>query len=466
LSGSDLRILVLDRTNELASRIRRTAMGGRARVKTCPDASRVETLLAGPAWDVVIAGPSMMHRAGLRRLGSIHERFPWVSIVLALQERPQADLAEIVQVGASDLVPLQADDEELCRTVIRAARLTRTCLGVMAHGPAAARGRIVIVSSASGGCGKTFLATNAAEFLARTTDQPVVLVDLDLQFGEVSTALRLRPTTTITDALAAEAEGHDLEEILDEYLLAHPDGFKVLAAPRLPAEADSVTPGDVTRLLDILRARGAWVVVDTHEGMSDLLVAALEATDHVFAVATADRPSLTNLGRYLGIIERLGIAAENISIVLNKTEEDSGLDPLDMAAQLGRRFEAMIPYSRDVSRSVNTGVPLIVGKPKSPIAALLTGALSTVLPRDRSAEPVLPAIQHHVVLEESVEDEAMLEEPVDIDQTDAPPAPCRPTVRAPRPIGCCRPPTGRPAACRSRGRGPPCDRYHPTRPGH
>ena len=308
-----------------------------------------------------------MHRAGLRRLGSIHERFPWIAIVLALQERPRADLAEIIQVGAGDLIPLHADDEELRRTLARAARITRGRLGVVAHGPAGAgRGRIVMVSSASGGCGKTFLATNAAEFLARTTDQPVVLVDLDLQFGEVSTALRLRPDYTITDALAAEAEGYDLEEILDEYLLPHPDGFKVLAAPRLPGEADSVTPGDITRILDVLRARRAWVVIDTHEGLSDLFVAALEATDHVFAVATPDRPSLVNLGRFLGALEGLGMAAANISVVLNKAEDDTGLDPVDMVAQLGRRFEAIVPYSRDVSLSVNVGVPLIVGKPKSP----------------------------------------------------------------------------------------------------
>src|SRR5205807_2074226 len=257
-------------------------------VKACPDSARAEAHLAAGVWDVIVAGPSFMHRGGLRRLGSLHERYPWVSVVLALEERPRADLAEIVQVGADDLVPLHADDAELRRTLTRAARITRGRLGMGAAGPGgtSGRGRIVMISSASGGCGKTFLATNAAEFLARTTDEPVVLVDLDLQFGEVSTALRLRPDVTITDALAVEAEGHDLDEILDDYLLPHPDGFKVLAAPRLPAEADSVTPGDVARILDVLRARRAWVVIDTHDGLGELFVAALEATDHVFAVAT------------------------------------------------------------------------------------------------------------------------------------------------------------------------------------
>jgi pilus assembly protein CpaE len=388
-NGAPQRVLVVDRTAELAARIRHQVVGPGAIVKACPDPARAEALLAAGPWDVVVGGPSLMHRGGLRRLGSLHQRHPWVSVVLALRDRPRADLAEIVQAGADDLVPLHADDSELRRTLARAARITRGRLGTAANGAGSAsnRGRVVLVASASGGCGKTFLATNAAEFLARTTNLPVVLLDLDLQFGEVSTALRLRPDVTITDALAAEAEGHDLDAILDDYLLPHPDGFKVLAAPRLPAEADSVTPGDVARILDVLRARRAWVVIDTHEGLSDLVVAALEATDHVFAVATPDRPSLVSLGRYLTALERQGMAAGNISVVLNKAETGCGLEAVDMGAQLGRRFQAMVPYSRDVSRSINVGVPLIVGDPKSPVSTLLTTALSIVLPAGGSPAP-------------------------------------------------------------------------------
>ncbi|HEV7685191.1 MAG TPA: hypothetical protein VGQ80_01400, partial [Acidimicrobiia bacterium] len=392
-SGPAARILVLDRTGELASRIRHHVVGPGGVVKACADPARAEGHLTAGQWDVIVAGPSFMHRGGLRRLGSLHARYPWVSVVLALEERPRADLAEIVRVGADDLVPLHADDAELRRTLTRAAGITRGRLGMAAAGPGgtAGRGRIVMISSASGGCGKTFLATNAAEFLARTTDEPVVLVDLDLQFGEVSTALRLRPDVTITDALAVEAEGHDLDEILDDYLLTHPDGFKVLAAPRLPGEADSVTPGDVTRILDVLRARRAWVVIDTHEGLSDLFVAALEATDHVFAVATPDRPSLVNLGRYLAALERLGVARGNISVVLNKAETDIGFEAVDIAAQLGRRFEATVPYSREVSRSINVGVPLIVGDPRSRVSALLSTALSIVLPAAAAPAPAAAA---------------------------------------------------------------------------
>jgi len=428
-------VLVVDRTGELAARIRHNVVGAAAVVKSCPDLARAETLLAAAPWDVIVAGPSLMHRAGLRRLGSLHEHHPWVSLVLALHERPRADLAEIIQVGADDLVPLHADDAQLRSTLTRAARITRSRLGAAADGPGSCRGRIVMVSSASGGCGKTFLATNAAEFLARTTDQTVVLLDLDLQFGEVSTALRLRPEVTITDALAAEAEGHDLDEILDDFLLTHPDGFKVLAAPRLPAEADSVTPGDVARILDVLRARRAWVVIDTHEGLGELFVAALEATDHVFAVATPDRPSLVNLGRYLTALERLGMAPANISVILNKAEADTGLDPVDMAAELGRRFAAIVPYSRAVHRSVNLGVPVIVGEPRSPIAALLTTALSAVLPARSRPEPAPSPRAWLLPRRAAVQPEPAVGSPAAVaPPPGAPPVPPAPVRPAPKPV--------------------------------
>ncbi len=472
------RVLVIDRTGELAARIRHDIVGPGAMVQACPDTARTSRHLAAGHWDVVVAGPSLMHATGLRRLASLHQRHPCVSLLLAVRERPRADLAQIVQTGACDLVPLHSDDVDLREALARAARLTRGRLGMAGVRPGGGRGRIVMVSSASGGCGKTFLATNAAEFLARTTDCPVVLVDLDLQFGEVSTALRLRPEHTITDVLAAEAAGADLDDVLDEHLLAHPGGFRVLAAPRLPAEADAVTPGDVTRLLDVLRARRAWVVIDSHEGLSDLCVAALETTDHVFAVATPDRPSLVSLGRYLARLQRLGIAVGDVSVVLNKVEADNGLDAGDMAAQLGRHFDAVVPYSRDVARSINVGVPLLAGRPRSPISTVLTTALSAVLPGAARPEPtpavasavpitilpLAPALApapapipeaHSGVAEPAVEQAPPGDNPVEIDLSSPRPRPCRAAAPA-RPVGRCPRSFGQTrGAPLGRGRAPP-----------
>jgi pilus assembly protein CpaE len=379
------RLLVLERTGDLAARLRAGILPAGAKVQRCPDIASAEACLTQAGWDVLVAGPSVMHSAGLRRLGSLHQRFPWVSIVLAMRERPRAQLADVIQAGATDLFAVDADDAEITAVLTRAACITRGRLsgGISSRN----RGRVITVASSSGGCGKTVLATNAAEFLARTTDHPVVLVDLDLQFGEVSVALRLRPDLTIADALRAEAEGHSLDEHLDEYLIPHPDGFSVLAAPRRPVEADSITPGDIVRVLDALRARGAWVVVDTAEGLGELVVTALDTTDHLIAIATPDRPSLVNLGTFLTAVDRLGMSSERISVVLNKAEADLGLDLDEMARQLGRPFAAVVPYSREVSLSVNLGLPLIASGTRSAVTAALRRAFEGAAadpPRRRS----------------------------------------------------------------------------------
>src|SRR5207244_4347186 len=134
-----------------------------------------------------------------------------------------------------------------------------------------------------------------ALFLARQTGKRVILVDLDLQFGEVSVSLRLRAEFTISDVLRHDAEDGELEEHLSEFLVPHRDGFSVLAAPRRPAEADAITAADVSRLLEILRARADYVVVDTPPNLNDTVLAALDVSDHLLALATADVPSVHNL---------------------------------------------------------------------------------------------------------------------------------------------------------------------------
>jgi pilus assembly protein CpaE len=71
------------------------------------------------------------------------------------------------------------------------------------------QGRVFTVCSATGGCGKTFYAANLALLLSRVPNAKVCIIDLDLQFGELSTALRLQPQYTIVDALRGSGEEDD-----------------------------------------------------------------------------------------------------------------------------------------------------------------------------------------------------------------------------------------------------------------
>ncbi|HYH50847.1 MAG TPA: AAA family ATPase [Acidimicrobiia bacterium] len=389
------KILVLERSAELADAIRDAteSIDPDVEVVACNRVGAVSDVLhqEGP-FTVLFAGPSLASRSGLRRLAGLHENCPATSIVLAFSDRPDASLREIVQAGADDILRLPFDQDDLAIALGRALDIgSRRLAGVTPKTPPgvialpvtpapATQARVFTVSSATGGCGKTFMATNMALFLARHTAKRVVLVDLDLQFGEVSTALRLRPNYTIYDALHRDDDDFDFGEHLDEFLVQHEGGFSVLAAPKDPAEADRIGPADVTRILDVLRSHCDYLVVDTPAALSEVVLAAFDVSEHLFSLATVDLPSVRNLGVFLQTLDKLRIPSDNISLILNKAERDVGLDIGQITRLFPQGFKAILPYAREVSRSINMGMPVLASDPTSEVSRKLAACLLEYLP--------------------------------------------------------------------------------------
>ena len=404
------KILVLERAAELAEQVQEVAaqVDPAAEVVACNRVGAMNDLIAreGP-FTVLLAGPSLASRSGLRRVATFHEEAPWTSILLAFADRPDASLREIVQAGADDILRIPIDPDELAISLERSLEIGRLRRVVAGTGPTVngtavpalappGLAKVFTVSSATGGCGKTFLATNMALYLARHTRKKVVVVDLDLQFGEVSTALRLRPKYTIYDALHRGEDGEQLEfgEHLGEFLVEHEGGFSVLSAPKEPAEADRITPADVTRILEVLRTRADYVVVDTPAALTENVLAAFDLSEHLFALATVDLPSVRNLGVFLQTLDKLRIPSENISLILNKAERDVGLDINQIVRLFPQGFKAILPYAREVSRSINMGMPVLASDPTAEVSRKLAASLVEFLPEaDRSNAGDLPPVK-------------------------------------------------------------------------
>jgi pilus assembly protein CpaE len=203
---------------------------------------------------VVVVGPANANRTAVARLKDLRDRYPALRMVLAFDRRPGSSMREVVATGADALVD-PADTAELRAAVKRslalASRLLDIVDGVEDLTPKPL-GEVLTVCSATGGSGKTFFSTNTAVALAKLTGRRVALLDLDLQFGEVLTSLRLKPAHTIVDAIAIE-DTAELTTYLPEMLTHHEEGIWVLPAPLDPVEADNVRPQDVVRLVEVLQ---------------------------------------------------------------------------------------------------------------------------------------------------------------------------------------------------------------------
>ena len=384
------RILVISRSPAL-SRAIQASLGSGYDVVTSANVSDVasEVQELGP-FDVLVAGPVFDSHSGMARLAALRAAGAVPAVVLALGPKPRATLGDIVRAGAVDLVEYPTSKRQLATALKRAfdiadvsAANVDPTLPVVSHTSTIDRPRfaeVFTVASSSGGCGKTFYATNLACYLAAQTGKRVCLVDLDLQFGEVSTALHLRPKFTISSLLSREeVDDDDLDEHVEEYLEEHELGFSVLAAPFSPADADMIAPKDVYKVMGALRRHFDYIVVDTPAQLSEIVLAAFDHSTRVLCMVTLDLPSIRNMRVFLSTLEKLRINSQTIGVVLNKVEDDIGIDINDVQEVLDNKIISILPYSREVMKSINRGKPALVSAANSDIGKKLAGGMHQFL---------------------------------------------------------------------------------------
>ncbi len=214
-------------------------------------------------------------------------------------------------------------------------------------------GEVVTVFSPKGGTGKTVLATNIAAYLASKTRKRVLLIDLDLQFGDAAIMLGLDPERTMFDLVQA---GGDLDPgKLAGYTTRHKSGLDVLVAPMLPEHAELVTEAKVVRLVEVAREAYDIVVIDTSPFFYGPMLALLGPTDHLLLLCGLDVPTLKNVRLSLRTLELLGFPASRTSLVLNRVTPDVGLTARDVEDALGVRVAFEVPNDQVVAPAVNRG---------------------------------------------------------------------------------------------------------------
>ena len=238
---------------------------------------------------------------------------------------------------------------------------------VRVNGYAAAQSnqtRVIVVVSPKGGSGKTAVSSNLAVALAQRHPGRVVAVDLDVQFGDLTMALSL----TAEHTLAQLARTSQIDATAVKlYLTPAPNGLFVLAGASDPVDADSIGHEHVTRVLPLLVENFDYVVVDTSAGLDERTLAALECATDLLLVSSLDVTSIRSLRQAVDALDHIGITADR-RLVLNRADSKVGLNPSDAEEVMGMTIACAIPSSREIPLSLNLGTPVVVSKPKSPVA--------------------------------------------------------------------------------------------------
>jgi pilus assembly protein CpaE len=271
--------------------------------------------------------------------------------------------------GARDFLSKPPMIDDLVQSVLRAgeqARLQREKLPPVSMRRRApvpvSGGKIITVYSPRGGSGCTVIAANLAVALY-SEDTPTVVVDGDLQYGDIPVLFDSVSKLSILDLSQRVA---DLDpDIVEEVLVTHSSGVKILHPPRLE-RAELVAGPHFSQLLKYLSKQYTYVVVDTSHRLSEVTMAALEVSNLVMLVSTLDIPAMARTRKFIDMIPLLNLDAQRVMLVINQFDQRVGITPEKLAQAFGKQAEAIIPLSRElVIESINRGVPFLLRKADS-----------------------------------------------------------------------------------------------------
>ncbi|WP_309050774.1 AAA family ATPase [Streptomyces sp.] len=344
---------------------------------------------------VIVLGPGVDLHVALRLGGIFDIQRPEVSLILVVPADMSLAVAAL-RAGFRDVLDQDADADEMLGTLSRvldtAASRRRTLpqggsFGAGPHevvAPHRDDSRVIVVTSPKGGVGKTTVATNLAVGLGALAPMNTVIVDLDVQFGDVAAALRLAPEHSLTDAVTGPAVDDAL--VLKTFLTVHPASIYALCTPANPAEGDLVGAAQITHLIDQLSSQFQYVVIDTAPGMGEHALAALEAATDVIFVTGMDVPGVRGLRKEMDLLGEMALVPENVSVLVNAADRNTGLSVRDIEATIRTTVDHMVPRSRMAAYATNRGVPLILHAPRDKAARQLKSLVDTFSPNHPTAK--------------------------------------------------------------------------------
>jgi pilus assembly protein CpaE len=327
-----------------------------------------ERLTGSPV--VAVLGPSCASPEGLAEVERVIVDHPEVASVLIAAELSTEVFRQALRAGVKDVLAAPVDTSALAESV---RRVGETVASYRRPEPTATQplegdlGKVLTVFSTKGGAGKSVIAANLAVILAKRTDKPVVLVDADLQFGDVAVMLKLAPQHTIVDAVAS-ADRLDAG-LLQNILVRHePSGVYVLPAPLEPQFADQIAAAEMVQIIELLRTFAGYIVIDTPAHFNDVVLGLIEVSDDVLLIAGMDIPNIKNVKIGLQTLRLLNTPMSKLHLILNRANSKVKLDVSEVERTLQVKAECLIPSDIMVPQSVNKGTPVVLDNPKSGVA--------------------------------------------------------------------------------------------------
>lgn len=350
--------------------------------------------------DVVLMDVNMPDMDGITATTGVKKVVPYTQVIILTVQDDVDYMRKAMLAGARDFLtkPPMIDDliqavegaSAIARTerskTIQASRIARSVAQ-----PVTRRGHIITIYGPKGGVGCTTIASNLAVALS-DDETRVVLVDADLLYGDVAVYFNEHSVNTLAD-LTPRAQDLD-PEVIEDVLITHSSGVKLLSAPR-PEDAEEINSGQFSDLINYLRTMFTYVIIDTSTKLSDITIAALDASDLLILITGHGIPDISRTQKSLDLLPLLKFDPENTVVVMNQYDKRINISPEKVAKSFNKEIPVVFPKDdRIVIPSVNRGEPFMlrsgimsrpIGKAMRSLAALVRKRIKALIEKP---EPV------------------------------------------------------------------------------
>jgi pilus assembly protein CpaE len=317
--------------------------------------------------------------------------FSAIPVLCLSQTDDVEERVRFLEAGADDVIAKPFDPRELEARVeallVRFQRSRDLAPLALADDEAPARRSIIACFSPKGGVGTTMIAVNVATWLAARAPRRVLIVDLDLQFGQVATHLNLKPQLNVAD-LARDDQSLREPELLRTYTIQHDSGLAVLAAPGTPESGRLITPEQVNLALSTARTAYDTIVIDAGSELDERSLAVLGLAEAVVIPIVPEIGALKALHSLLEYLTEVGSAAATATFALNHLFAREMLSMKQIEAAIGTKVEVEIPYDAGLYlKAINEGIPIVRSAPTSAPARALGKLAAAAAGVDESSAP-------------------------------------------------------------------------------
>ncbi len=331
---------------------------------------------------VILMDINMPDMDGITATEIISNTVPESPIIMMSVQGEQDYLRRSMLAGAREFLVKPFSADELINSIrhvhelekVRRARYAPVAPAPVAGGPAVAAGtgretgKIITFFSPKGGVGRTTISTNLAVALHQLTGKPVVLVDGSLPFGDIAVILNMSPKAKTIADLIGSFETAD-SDVVESILVQHSTGIKVMLAPPTPESTELITGAHMKHVLELLRERYAYIVVDTWPSFQEQVITMLDVADVILTLMTLEITSLKNVRVFMDVVEKLGYDDAKVQLVANRNDSSGGIKASDVEASLGRKIpHTIVSDGRTLVLAVNRGVPFVISHRDSQVA--------------------------------------------------------------------------------------------------